>query len=202
VPVGPISIGGMTANHGVTSTEAHAIRLGRMLVSIRPNVGRGASAGVGSSRSCARYPARLDTPIATRDRYTRYGFRPMLELRSADILAGPASRRPASANSCASAPWRESHDLPVSANLVRRPADRCLGGRSLTPIYLNTCRCSRNSIRGGGVKNWSSRRQRHRARNDPAGASPSMTTTSASEPIILGYFFARAMPIASAVKHI
>jgi L-alanine-DL-glutamate epimerase-like enolase superfamily enzyme len=84
----------------------------------------------------ARVSAALDTPIASGEtEYTRYGFRRMLELRSADILMPDLQRAGGVSEFMRVGHMAESHDVPVSSHLFPETSVQVLGGLS-NAIYL------------------------------------------------------------------
>jgi L-alanine-DL-glutamate epimerase-like enolase superfamily enzyme len=84
----------------------------------------------------ARVSAALDTPIASGEtEYTRYGFRRMLELRSADILMPDLQRAGGVSEFMRVGHMAESHDVPVSSHLFPETSIQVLGGLS-NAIYL------------------------------------------------------------------
>ena len=102
------------ANQG--QTEFQAIRLGRLLEEFDLTWFE-EPLPAWDLEGLARVAAELDTPIASGETdYTRYGFRRMLELRSADILM-------------------QSYDVPVSSHLFPETSLQVLGGVS-NAIYL------------------------------------------------------------------
>ena len=121
------------ANQG--QTEAQAIRLGRMLEEFdlfwfeEPLPAY-------DLEGLARVAAALDTPIASGEtEYTRYGFRQMLELRSADILMPDLQRVGGVSEFMRVGHMAESHDVPVSSHLFPETSLQVLGGLS-NAIYL------------------------------------------------------------------
>lgn len=84
----------------------------------------------------ARVAAALDTPIASGEtEYTRYGFRRMLELRSADVLMPDLQRVGGVSEFMRVGHMAESHDIPVSSHLFPETSLQVLGALSNT-IYL------------------------------------------------------------------
>lgn len=84
----------------------------------------------------ARVAAALDTPIASGEtEYTRYGFRQMLELRSADILMPDMQRVGGVSEFMRVGHMAESYDVPVSSHLFPETSLQVLGALSNT-IYL------------------------------------------------------------------
>ena len=78
----------------------------------------------------------LDKPIASGEtEYTRYGFRRMLELRSADILMPDLQRVGGVSEFMRVGHMAESHDVPVSSHLFPETSIQVLGGLS-NAIYL------------------------------------------------------------------
>lgn len=66
----------------------------------------------------ARVAAALDTPIASGEtEYTRYGFRQMLELKSADVLMPDLQRVGGVTEFMKVAHMADAHDVPVSSHL-------------------------------------------------------------------------------------
>ncbi len=121
------------ANQG--KTESEAIRLGRMLEEFdltwfEEPLPAWDLAGL------ARVAVALDTPIASGEtEYTRYGFRRMLELRSADVLMPDLQRVGGVSEFVRVAHMAESHDVPVSSHLFPETSLQVLGGLS-NSIFL------------------------------------------------------------------
>lgn len=116
------------ANQGLN--EAQAIRLGRMLEEFdlawfeEP-------LPAWDLEGLARVAAALDTPIASGEtEYTRYGFRRMLELRSADILMPDLQRVGGLSEFMRVGHMAESHDVPVSSHLFPETSIQALGALS------------------------------------------------------------------------
>lgn len=84
----------------------------------------------------ARVAAALDTPIASGEtEYTRYGFRRMLELRSADILMPDLQRVGGVSEFMRVGHMAESYDIPVSSHLFPETSLQVLGALA-NAIYL------------------------------------------------------------------
>jgi L-alanine-DL-glutamate epimerase-like enolase superfamily enzyme len=84
----------------------------------------------------ARVAAALDTPIASGEtEYTRYGFRRMLELRSADVLMPDLQRAGGVSEFMRVGHMAEAHDIPVSSHLFPETSIQVLGALS-NAIYL------------------------------------------------------------------
>ena len=116
------------ANQGLT--EAQAIRLGRRLEPFdlawfeEP-------LPAWDLDGLARVAAALDTPIASGEtEYTRYGFRRMLELRSADILMPDLQRVGGVSEFMRVGHMAESHDIAVSSHLFPETSVQVLGALS------------------------------------------------------------------------
>jgi len=76
----------------------------------------------------ARVAAALDTPIASGEtEYTRYGFRRMLELRSADVLMPDMQRVGGVSEFMRVGHMAESYDVPVSSHLFPETSLQVLG---------------------------------------------------------------------------
>ena len=76
----------------------------------------------------ARVAAALDTPIASGEtEYTRYGFRRMLELRSADVLMPDMQRVGGVSEFMRVGHMAESYDIPVSSHLFPETSLQVLG---------------------------------------------------------------------------
>lgn len=103
------------ANQGLN--EAQAIRLGRLLEEhdlawFEEPLPAWDVAGL------ARVAAALDLPVASGEtEYTRYGFRRMLELRSADVLMPDLQRVGGVTEYMRVAHHAAAHDVPVSSHL-------------------------------------------------------------------------------------
>jgi L-alanine-DL-glutamate epimerase-like enolase superfamily enzyme len=103
------------ANQGLT--EAQAIRLGRQLEAFDLTWFE-EPLPAWDLEGLARVAAALDTPIASGEtEYTRYGFRRMLELRSADILMPDLQRVGGVSEFMRVGHMAESHDIAVSSHL-------------------------------------------------------------------------------------
>jgi L-alanine-DL-glutamate epimerase-like enolase superfamily enzyme len=84
----------------------------------------------------ARVAAALETPIASGEtEYTRYGFRRMLELRSADILMPDLQRVGGVSEFIRVGHMAESYDIAVSSHLFPEISLQVLGALANT-IYL------------------------------------------------------------------
>lgn len=116
------------ANQG--KTESEAIRLGRMLEEFNLTWFE-EPLPAWDLAGLARVAQALDTPIASGEtEYTRYGFRRMLELRSADILMPDLQRVGGVSEFVRVAHMAESHDVPVSSHLFPETSLQVLGGLS------------------------------------------------------------------------
>ena len=116
------------ANQGLN--EAQAIRLGRRLEEFdlawfeEP-------LPAWDLEGLARVAAAIDTPIASGEtEYTRYGFRRMLELRSADILMPDLQRVGGVSEFMRVGHMAEAHDVPVSSHLFPETSLQVLGALS------------------------------------------------------------------------
>lgn len=121
------------ANQGLN--EAQAIRLGRMLEEFDLTWFE-EPLPAWDLDGLARVAAALDTPIASGEtEYTRYGFRRMLELRSADILMPDLQRVGGVSEFMRVGHMAESHDVAVSSHLFPETSLQVLGALS-NSIYL------------------------------------------------------------------
>jgi L-alanine-DL-glutamate epimerase-like enolase superfamily enzyme len=121
------------ANQGLT--ESQAIRLGRELEEFDLTWFE-EPLPAWDLDGLARVAAALDTPIASGEtEYTRYGFRRMLELRSADILMPDLQRVGGVSEFMRVGHMAESYDIPVSSHLFPETSLQVLGGLANT-IYL------------------------------------------------------------------
>jgi L-alanine-DL-glutamate epimerase-like enolase superfamily enzyme len=121
------------ANQGLT--EAQAIRLGRMLEEFDLTWFE-EPLPAWDLDGLARVAAALDTPIASGEtEYTRYGFRRMLELRSADILMPDLQRVGGVSEFMRVGHMAEAHDVAVSSHLFPETSLQVLGALS-NSIYL------------------------------------------------------------------
>ena len=121
------------ANQG--QTEAQAIRLGRGLEEFRLTWFE-EPLPAWDLEGLARVAAALDTPIASGEtEYTRYGFRRMLELRSADILMPDLQRVGGVSEFMRVGHMAESYDVAVSSHLFPETSIQVLGALS-NAIYL------------------------------------------------------------------
>jgi L-alanine-DL-glutamate epimerase-like enolase superfamily enzyme len=121
------------ANQGLTESEA--IRLGRMLEEFdlawfeEP-------LPAWDLEGVARVAAALDTPIASGEtEYTRYGFRRMLELRSADVLMPDLQRVGGVTEFMRVAHLAAAYDVPVSSHVFSEMSVQVLGAVS-NALYL------------------------------------------------------------------
>ena len=113
------------ANQGLT--EAQAIRLGRRLEPFDLTWFE-EPLPAWDLDGLARVAAALDTPIASGEtEYTRYGFRRMLELRSADILMPDLQRVGGVSEFMRVGHMAESHDVAVSSHLFPETSLQVLG---------------------------------------------------------------------------
>jgi L-alanine-DL-glutamate epimerase-like enolase superfamily enzyme len=121
------------ANQGLT--EAQAIRLGRRLEEFDLTWFE-EPLPAWDLDGLARVAAALDTPIASGEtEYTRYGFRRMLELRSADILMPDLQRVGGVSEFMRVGHMAEAHDIPVSSHLFPETSLQVLGALS-NSIFL------------------------------------------------------------------
>ncbi len=121
------------ANQGMT--EAGAIRLGRRLEEFGLTWFE-EPLPAWDVEGLARVAAALDTPIASGETdYTRYGFRRMLELRSADILMPDLQRVGGVSEFIRVGHMAEAHDVPVSSHLFPEQSVTLLGALS-NAMYL------------------------------------------------------------------
>ena len=121
------------ANQGLT--ESQAIRLGRALEEFDLTWFE-EPLPAWDLDGLARVAAALDTPIASGEtEYTRYGFRRMLELRSADILMPDLQRVGGVSEFIRVGHMAESYDIPVSSHLFPETSLQVLGALANT-IYL------------------------------------------------------------------
>jgi L-alanine-DL-glutamate epimerase-like enolase superfamily enzyme len=121
------------ANQGLT--ESQAIRLGRALEEFDLTWFE-EPLPAWDLDGLARVAAALDTPIASGEtEYTRYGFRRMLELRSADILMPDLQRVGGVSEFIRVGHMAESYDIPVSSHLFLETSLQVLGALANT-IYL------------------------------------------------------------------
>jgi L-alanine-DL-glutamate epimerase-like enolase superfamily enzyme len=121
------------ANQGLT--EMQAIRLGRELEAFRLTWFE-EPLPAWDVEGLARVAAALDTPIASGEtEYTRYGFRRMLELRSADILMPDLQRVGGVSEFMRVGHLAESHDVAISSHLFSEMSVQLLGALS-NAIYL------------------------------------------------------------------
>lgn len=121
------------ANQGLN--EAQAIRLGRMLEEFGLTWFE-EPLPAWDLEGLARVSAALDTPIASGEtEYTRYGFRRMLDLRSADILMPDLQRVGGVSEFMRVGHMAESHDVAVSSHLFPETSIQVLGALS-NAVYL------------------------------------------------------------------
>lgn len=121
------------ANQGLN--EAQAIRLGRMLEQFDLTWFE-EPLPAWDLEGLARVSAALDTPIASGEtEYTRYGFRRMLELRSADILMPDLQRVGGVSEFMRVGHMAEGQDVPISSHLFPETSIQVLGALA-NAIYL------------------------------------------------------------------
>jgi L-alanine-DL-glutamate epimerase-like enolase superfamily enzyme len=121
------------ANQG--QMESQAIRLGRLLEDYDLTWFE-EPLPAWDLEGLARVAAELDTPIASGEtEYTRYGFRRMLELRSADILMPDLQRVGGVSEFLRVGHLAECFDVPVSSHLFPETSIQVLGGLS-NSLYL------------------------------------------------------------------
>ncbi len=116
------------ANQGLN--EAQAIRLGRRLEAFDLTWFE-EPLPAWDLDGLARVAAALDTPIASGEtEYTRYGFRRMLELRSADVLMPDLQRVGGVSEFMRVGHMAESYDVAVSSHLFPEASVQVLGALS------------------------------------------------------------------------
>jgi L-alanine-DL-glutamate epimerase-like enolase superfamily enzyme len=116
------------ANQGLD--EAQAIRLGRQLEEFELTWFE-EPLPAWDLEGLARVSAALDTPIASGEtEYTRYGFRRMLELRSADVLMPDLQRVGGVSEFMRVGHMAQSYDVPVSSHLFPETSIQVLGALS------------------------------------------------------------------------
>ena len=116
------------ANQGLN--EAQAIRLGRQLEQFDLTWFE-EPLPAWDLDGLARVAAALDTPIASGEtEYTRYGFRRMLELRSADILMPDLQRVGGVSEFMRVGHMAEAYDIAVSSHLFPETSLQVLGALS------------------------------------------------------------------------
>ena len=116
------------ANQGLS--ESQAIRLGRRLEEFDLTWFE-EPLPAWDLEGVARVAAALDTPIASGEtEYTRYGFRQMLTLRSADILMPDLQRVGGVTEFMRVGHMAESYDVPVSSHLFPETSLSVLGALS------------------------------------------------------------------------
>ncbi|OZI32235.1 mandelate racemase [Bordetella genomosp. 10] len=116
------------ANQGLN--EAQAIRLGRLLEE-HDLTWFEEPLPAWDLQGLARVAAALDTPIASGEtEYTRYGFRDMLTLRSADVLMPDLQRVGGVSEFMRVGHMAESYDVPVSSHLFPETSLQVLGALS------------------------------------------------------------------------
>ena len=116
------------ANQG--QTEAKAIRLGRLLEEFDLTWFE-EPLPAWDLDGLARVAAALDTPIASGEtEYTRYGFRRMLELRSADILMPDLQRVGGVSEFMRVGHMAQAYDVAVSSHLFPETSIQVLGALS------------------------------------------------------------------------
>jgi L-alanine-DL-glutamate epimerase-like enolase superfamily enzyme len=116
------------ANQGMT--EAEAIRLGRGLEEHQLTWFE-EPLPAWDVEGLARVAAALDTPVASGETdYTRYGFRRIVELRSADVLMPDLQRVGGVTEFIRVGHLAEAHDLPVSSHLFPECSAQLLGALS------------------------------------------------------------------------
>jgi L-alanine-DL-glutamate epimerase-like enolase superfamily enzyme len=121
------------ANQGLS--EHKAIRLGRMLEEFDLTWFE-EPLPAWDLEGLARVAAALDTPIASGEtEYSRYGFRRMLELRSADILMPDLQRAGGVSEFMRVSRMAEAHDVAVSSHLFPETSIQVLGALS-NAIFL------------------------------------------------------------------
>lgn len=117
----------LMADANQSLTEAQAIRLGRRLEAFGLTWFE-EPLPAWDLDGLARVAAALDTPIASGEtEYSRYGFRRMIELRSADILMADLQRVGGVSEFMRVGHMAEAHDLAVSSHLFPETSIQVLG---------------------------------------------------------------------------
>lgn len=131
--IGPYT--GLMADANQGLNESQAIRLGKMLEEYNL-AWYEEPLPAWDLEGLARVAAELDTPIASGEtEYTRYGFRQMLELRSADILMPDLQRVGGVSEFLRVAHLASGFDIPVSSHLFSHTSLQILGAVP-NAIYL------------------------------------------------------------------
>ena len=121
------------ANQGLTETQA--LRLGRMIEPYELTWFE-EPLPCWDLEGLARISAALDTPIASGEtEYSRYGFRRMLDLRSADILMPDLQRVGGVSEFMRVSQMAQAQDIPVSSHLFPETSLSLMGALS-NAIYL------------------------------------------------------------------
>jgi L-alanine-DL-glutamate epimerase-like enolase superfamily enzyme len=121
------------ANQGLTETQA--LKLGRMIEEYDLTWFE-EPLPCWDLEGLARISAALDTPIASGEtEYSRYGFRRMLDLRSADILMPDLQRVGGVSEFLRVSQMAQAQDIPVSSHLFPETSLSLMGALS-NAIYL------------------------------------------------------------------
>jgi len=123
--IGPDILLMADANQGLDA--AHALRLGRALEPL--NLGWFEEpVPAYDVAGHAALAAALDTPVATGEtEYTRYGFRPLIEAKAADVLMPDLGRVGGVTEFVRVAHMAQAWDLPVSPHLYSEPSLQLCG---------------------------------------------------------------------------
>ena len=117
----------LMADANQSLNEAQAIRLGRLLEPFDLTWFE-EPLPCWNLDGLARVAAALDTPIASGEtEYARYGFRRMIELRSADILMPDLQRVGGVSEFMRVGHMAEAHDIPIASHLFPETSVHLLG---------------------------------------------------------------------------
>ena len=125
-------------------TTGETIRFCRRLRGARPPLHRGTGRSVRPRRAAEEYAEHIHTPIALGERvYTRYGFRPILESRAADVLQPDIGNTGGISEAKKIAAMAEAYNVQIQPHVCASPVstaaalqlDACIPNLLIQELY-------------------------------------------------------------------